>query len=204
MSQKHLSTALLEDVANRILRLDPVALDCLGQMDGKIICVQLKPRQQKPMTVYALPFAGGLRLRESSEEQPHVTLRGNIPFFLNLVAPGSDSAFRSDAKVEIEGDMDLGQSFKETLAGVYVDWEEQVSNILGDDVAHLAGNGFRVFLSWQRYARQRFSRNIREYQQDELGISPQPAGPGNIFPSLDQLEHLLGRLRQRFGNDNKS
>lgn len=200
MSYQQISTALLEDLVNRILRLDQMMLDRLGSMDGKIICLQLLPRDQAPVTIYALPFAGGLRLKDSCDQQADVTLKGNMPFFINLLIPGSESSEQAQAKVEIEGDMDLGQRFKETLAGVRVDWEEHISHYLGDELAHFAGESLRSFLSWQRYARERFAKNIKEYRKDELGISPETDKATDLTGCLEKLGSALGRLRRRSEN----
>ena len=78
-------------------------------------------------------------------------------------------------RVEIRGDTDLAHRFSAVLADLDIDWEEQLSRLTGDVVAHEAGKAARASRTLGRPRTGDITRqNLREYLQEEARLLPTP------------------------------
>ena len=197
---------LLEQFANRILRLDRESLQRLGEFEGKVIAIALAHTAEAVPDFYLLPSAGGLRLLTDYDGVAHVTLRGTVPTLLRLLINGADTTpeLIATRALQIEGDVDLGRRLQRFLEGLDIDWEEQAAGVVGDVVAHRLGNVLRGVRAWRRNATQTLSADIAEYLQEESRLLA-PAGRVEAFlagvdvlrADVDRLEARLRRLQGR-------
>lgn len=198
--------SLLEQFANRILRLDRESLQRLGEFEGKVIAIALVRTAGTAPDFYLFPSAEGLRLVSNYDGVAHVTLRGDLPTLLRVLIDGAKSTpeLIATRALEIEGDVDLGRRFQRFLEGLDIDWEEQTAGALGDVVAHKLGNVVRGMRSWRRNATQTLSADIAEYLQEESRLLT-PARRVEAFleavdvlrADVDRLEVRLRRLQGR-------
>lgn len=199
MSAVQFITAAMEDAANRILRLDSETLQRLGELDGKVVCLQYRQASepQSPLTWYVLPSEGGLRLVRDYDGQADVTITGNLPAFARLMAGDSASAMFASAEMQIRGDMELGQRFQRIMREMEIDWEEHASRYVGDILAHKLGNLLRGMHTWQAQARENLSRDLVEYLQEESLLLPWREGVEAFMRGVDTLRGDIDRLEKR-------
>jgi ubiquinone biosynthesis protein UbiJ len=117
---------------------------------------------------------------------------------------GTDTArtlFSGD--VDITGDVETGQAFKSILDEMDIDWEEQLSRVTGDVVAHQLGNLARRAGEWLRHGGTTLQQDIGEYLQEESRVLPSRieienfiADVGNTAMAVERLEARLQRLRR--------
>jgi len=187
------TTAVLEDIANRFLRLDTRTLRRLGDLDGK--SVQLC--YDGVLSVYVLPFEGGLRLRNEIDGEADVTISGNLPAFARMLVGEIAAAAMAAADMQIKGDMKLGQHFKDIMDNIEIDWEENASRYLGDVLAHKLGNVARTVHDWRVQAYENMTQTAVEFLQQESRLSPSISEVEEYLQGVDAVRNDADRLAQR-------
>ncbi len=194
---------MLEEASSHVLRFDPETLRKLGQLDGKVIGLRLAGvTPSAAAELYLFPSESGFRVKATYEGVPDVTITGNIALFGRLmfgeIVPGATGT----GEMQISGDIELGQRFKDIFAKMQIDWEEHVAAVAGDVAAHQLGNAVRGFRHWSRHAAETFAQDVTEYLQEESGILARRArvdafmhGVDELRAGVDRMEKRLGRLR---------
>ncbi len=186
--------ATLEQLLNQAIRLDPETPKRLSPLHGRVIELQLVGLG---LSLYLIPEPNGIQLLSAFEGEADCTLRGT-PLDLARMRGSQESAnqlFRGS--VEISGDSHLAQQFGDFLAGLDIDWEEQLSKLTGDVIAHEIGNATRGLLSWGRSQSQTFEHNLQEYLQEELRLTPSRLEIDPFFSDVDGLRDDVERLEAR-------
>lgn len=196
MSAPTVFLPLLEDLLNRLLRLDPQALHRLGELDGKIVCLRVAVGSGEPVTLYMAPSEAGLRLL-SNHPAPDVTITGNVPLFARLLF-GEDAPNPSSASaLQISGDIELGQRFQRILRAIEPDWEEQAARLVGDVAAHQLGRAVRALRDWGRYAVRTLGQDVTEYLQEESQTLAKRERVDAFMRAVDTLRADFDRLQKR-------
>lgn len=185
---------VLEAVLNRYLRLDPNAVAALAGLAGEGIAIELLDWGQ---TIYVDITAEGVHLTRTLERAPDAWVRGTPAALAHQLISRDASERLFDGDVTIEGDLGLVQEFREILAGMDVDWEEQLSHAMGDPAAHQLGNLFRDAARWRRDALQTLSDDIAEYLLEEARLLAHPGEVAGFLASVDTLRDDVERLEKR-------
>ena len=187
-----LITTVIEELGNRLLRLDPETLARLGELHGKVIRIDLVGPSK---TLYILPSAAGLRLLTEHDAAPDVTLRGELAVFARL-AFGAGATPRA-GELQISGDIELGQRFQRMLHEIDIDWEEHLSHLVGDVLAHRLGRAARGARAWQAQAVRTLGLDVSEYLQEESRVLPTRREVEAFLDAVDTLRARADRLEQR-------
>jgi len=187
----------LEAALNRYLRLDPDAMVRMAALQQRCIAIELTPLQ---LTLYVVPGANGVQLRSQVESGPDTVLRGT-PLGLAQLGLGSQSSKALfSGSVTIEGDVETGQAFKAILDEMDIDWEEQLSRLTGDVVAHQLGNTARRAASTLRHGRHTLEQDLGEFLQEELRVLPTRIETENFSADVARLgmdaDRLAARIRR--------
>jgi ubiquinone biosynthesis protein UbiJ len=186
--------ATLEQLLNQAIRLDPQAPQRLAPMHGRVIRFVVIGLG---LELYLIPEPGGIQLLRAFEGEPDCTLRGT-PMALARMGETKESADQLfSGAVTIEGDSGLAHRFGEFLSSIDIDWEEQLSRLTGDVVAHEAGNLARGFMRWGADNRRIFGQNLQEYLQEELGLLPSRYEIEPFLADVDRLRDDAERLNAR-------
>lgn len=193
-------TTIVEDLGNRLIRLDPDTLARLGELHGKVIRLEFVGPEK---TLYILPSEAGLRLLTAHDAAPDVTLRGEPAVFARLALGGGAMPA---GELQIKGDLELGQRFQRVLRAIDIDWEEHLSHLVGDVLAHELGRAARGARAWQAQAVHTLGMDVTEYLQEESRMLP-TRGEVEVFlnavdalrAGADRLEQRVARLRMRGG-----
>jgi ubiquinone biosynthesis protein UbiJ len=195
----------LQAALNHALQLDPATLDRLAGLSGKAIELRLRPFG---IRFYMLPGAGGIDLTAELERAPDAVFSGTPLGLLRgaLDRGGRRELFGDDLR--IEGDTELGRRMKGILDGIDIDWEEQLSRLVGDVAAHQIGNLARGLGRWSREAGAGMADNLGEYLHEEARLTPQRrevevfiAAVDVLRTDADRLEQRIARLRRRLDQD---
>jgi len=193
----HLPTAItasIEMAVNRVLQLDEDTLARLQGLQGKVIAIEIRGLD---ISLYLIPGPDQLSVYGRFEGKPDTVLRGT-PIALmrmGLVKHAGDVLFAGD--VEISGDVELGQQFSEILDALDIDWEEHLSHITGDLVAHKLGNAMRSALSWGQQSVDTLGQNVAEYLQEENETLPNRDEVENYVSQVDVLRADVDRMEAR-------
>lgn len=185
--------AALEGAINAVLALDPETVARLRPLEGKVVALSLEGTSA---VLYLLPGADGFRLMGRFEGEPDTTLAGTPLALLRLGRSGTGAGLFGGA-VTIAGDVALGQQVQRILGGLDIDWEEHLSHLLGDPIAHQLGNMARGILQWGGQAVVALQRDGIEYLQEERRDLPPRWEVDEFLAGVDQLRSGVDRLTAR-------
>jgi ubiquinone biosynthesis protein UbiJ len=186
--------AALEQLLNQAIRLDPEARSRLSPLHGRVIELQVIGLG---LSLFLIPNPNGIQLLSQFEGKPDCTLRGTA-FDLARMRNSRESADQLfSGSVQIDGDSHLAQAFGDFLSGLNIDWEEQLSKLTGDVIAHEIGNVARGFLGWAGEQRLTMEQNLQEYLQEEIRLTPSRLEIDPFLQEVDRLRDDVERLEAR-------
>ncbi len=184
----------LENIVDRVLRLDPDTLARLSEFDGKCIGVHLAGAE-RDLEFFLFPSAAGVRVRATYDIAPDVTIRGSVPVFTRLMFGGSPTTRAGE--LHISGDVELGQRFQRVLKSIDIDWEERGARVVGDVAAHQLGRMARELRTWARASRGYLEQDVREYLQEESRLLARREAVDGFLRAVDTLRADTDRMEQR-------
>ena len=185
--------ALLEDAGNRLLRLDSETLRRLGDLQGRVLCIEFRELGRR---LYLHPSESGFRLATESDQPPAVTLRGTLATFARL-GLGAETETLAAGELEIEGDAALGQRLQGIFRNLDLDWEEPLARLFGGPIGHELGRAARAVFSWHRQAFKTFGLNTAEYLQEEARLVPVRYEVEMFLNGVDAVRADVDRLAAR-------
>jgi len=115
---------------------------------------------------------------------------GALPFLL-----ARDETARK--QVEIEGSADLASAVDHLFRNLTWDFEEDLSKVFGDIIAHRLASSGRALAAWQRDAALRLAENLVEYWTEEQPLLARPADVDNFCRNVDTLRDDVARIEKR-------
>lgn len=182
----------LEHAINTVVALDPETQRRLAALSGRIVALELGALVP---TLFLVPTEHGLQVLTRFDGEPDTRISGTPLGLLRMGAGSREGLFGGD--VRIEGDVELGQRFQRILDGLDVDWEEQLSRLTGDVVAHQVGNVVRGATDWMRSAGNTLARDAGEYLQEETELLPGRGEVGYFLDEVDRIRADVDRLAAR-------
>jgi ubiquinone biosynthesis accessory factor UbiJ len=104
---------------------------------------------------------------------------------------------RARGQIEIEGPADLAAAVDELARSLRWDFEEDLSKVLGDVVAHRLAAGSRELAAWHGEAVQRLAENLAEYWTEERPLLLRPADAARFRRESGALQSEVARLESR-------
>ncbi len=198
----------VESALNAYLALDPQVQEKLAKLQGRVIAIELETAPGDTLlTLTMLPGKKGIELLTQYTGEADTTLSG-MPLALakmslaskfeaaNLDCPNaSEVLFSGD--VIIRGDVELGQRFRRILDEMDIDWEEHLSHLAGDILAHKTGNVLREVGQWWQQALSTLANDGTEFMQQESALLPETAELSQFMNEVDTLRGDLDRLEAR-------
>ncbi|MCW8887530.1 MAG: SCP2 sterol-binding domain-containing protein [Gammaproteobacteria bacterium] len=191
-----ITTAILaaaEQAVNRTLELDPKVLLRLESIAGKIIAIEFEGIGER---IFIRPHAKGLDLMGDYDGAVDTTLRGT-PMALLRMSNGKPGEGLFGDGVTITGDIELGQRLQRIFGALDIDWEEHLSHLTGDIVAHQLGEGFRALKRWSKHNNQSCERDISEYLRYETESLPLDWEVKRFMDGVDLMRSDIDRLEAR-------
>ncbi len=187
-------TAAVESALNGYLHLDPDALARSAALQGRVIGLEVSGLG---LRLFFLPGAEGIQVMGRYEGEPDTLLRGTPLALARLGLAGDSGAQMLASEIRIEGDTDLGQTFNELLSSVDIDWEEWLSQAVGDIAAHQIGNSLRGARRWAQRAGTSLRLDTTEYLQEEAGHLPTRVEVERFLDDIDTYRSDVDRLEAR-------
>jgi ubiquinone biosynthesis accessory factor UbiJ len=196
-------TATLENVLNRGLPRSPRAQQLCAELTGRSVAVEVRE-----ITRLLLESNGStLRITRGSTGADAEIVGG--PFGLLALSAEHPEAVLQRGDVEIRGDAELAQKFRELILLLRPDLEEELSGFIGDVPAHQIGRFARMARGWTHRAARTTAQNLAEY----LGHERQHLVPRNegdqflrgvdaVRDDVDRLQARIDLLAQNRGGDN--
>ena len=186
-------TAAVETALNRWLQLDPETRHLLPQFQGRIIEWQLPEFNQ---SLYFFCNGEYFQVLAQYEGKVDTLLIAKLSGLARSMNKQAEKAL-FDGDLKISGDTELGQAFQKLLTSVDFDWEEQLSHLTGDIVAHQIGNAVRSFQQLFSKTGNTFTDNLSEFLQEEARILASKSEIDSFMRGVDELRSDTDRLEAR-------
>jgi len=174
---------------NHLLEQQPWAAERLRPFAGQAVEFRCPPFPDLRFAITDTGFLDRAQAETSSALVVKLT-PGSLPFLL-----ARDETARK--QVEIEGSADLASAVDHLFRNLSWDFEEDISKVFGDLVAHRLASGGRAFAAWQREAALRLAENLVEYWTEEQPLLARPADVARFCRNVDMLRDDLARLEKR-------
>lgn len=184
-----LVAAGLETVLDRVLRLDPDVGPRLAALNGAIIAIE---STDLGLSCYLLPGPHGIQLLDRYDGEPTVHIRGSLMALIR-----QSGGRQQGGEVTVEGDAAVGREFQAILMDLHIDWEEQLSQVIGDVAAHRLGRLWSGVRAWGGQASAVLLRDGGEYLQQELRVLPPHHAVEQFLNAVDVLREDTDRLAMR-------
>ena len=186
----------LEAALNRYLSLDPDAAARMAGLSGHCIAIELRGLD---LTLFILPGKDGIHIMDSidAEDGVDTTLHGTPLGLTQLGLGGNTGKSLFSGDVTITGDVETGQAFKAILDDMDIDWEEQLSQITGDVIAHQLGNMVRRTRRMIGQGRAVLEQDMGEYLKEELRVLPARIEVKNFCADVNRVRNDTDRLAAR-------
>lgn len=183
-----------EKVINHYINLDLEVSRLLSPLDGKVIVVELVGLNT---SIYFQFDRRSVKLLEHYYGLADTYLSGTPLSLLMLSKATHITSALQEYNIELRGDTDVAMHFSNLFTQLDIDWEEHLSKIVGDPLAHMLGNFARSFLSWGKQSCDTIKTNITEYLQEELKQFPTAKEAEYFNEEIDELRHAEERLKAR-------
>ena len=195
-------TATLEDVLNRGLPRSPRAQQLCAELTGRSVAVEVRE-----ITRLLLESTGStLRITRGAAGADAEIVGG--PFGLLALGAEHPEAVLQRGDVEIRGDAELAQKFRELVLLLRPDLEEELSGLIGDVPAHQIGRFARMARGWTHQAARTTVENLAEYLAHERQhLIPRNEGDqflrgvDAVREDVDRLEARIDLLAQKRGGN---
>jgi len=188
-----LFTSLLDLALNQALSLSPLTQQEIQDYEGKCLGVEI---QGMNIFMYLHFSQGNISVLSHPRGEVDAMVIG-APFTLLRMMLERSHQLISEGEVKIDGDMHLVQAVSDTFARFEIDWEEWLSQNIGDVAAHWLGNQHRAASHWRQESLNTFQLNLVEYLQEEVRLLPAPLELQAFYDDVDELRSDVERLEQR-------
>jgi ubiquinone biosynthesis protein UbiJ len=191
--------ASAEAVLNRNIAASSRAAALTRQLEGTSLQVDVDGITRVRTTC----FAGRAALLAGDDSPADAVISGSAPALLQMFKGGTPNS-ETRASVQIRGDAEIANLYRDLFAAARPDLEEELSRWIGDMPARHLSLLARSVRTWARRARRSAGENIAEYLQEEgrdlitkTEIEEFLRGVDGVRESIDRIEARLTRLEQR-------
>jgi len=184
----------LEKALAAYLQLDPDSRQKISKLDGKLIALELRGLN---MTLFFLGEQDKLAIRSIADETPDATISATPLMLAQMTVQKSADKALFAGKMKITGDLDSAQALQDILADVDIDWEEHLSHLVGDVVAHQVGRSVRGLLNWADGSSTSLQEDLSEYLLHEAKLLPDTEDLNNFLNKVDTIRSDIERFSVR-------
>ena len=174
---------------NQLLRREAWARDKLAPFAGEVVELSFAPMPPVHLAI----VDGGLVTAAAADSATTLKIAGK-PGLLAAIAQGEEHLMRA---VEISGNARLASEILALLRYLRWDFEEDLSRVFGDVIAHRMVGTARDLAAWQAEAGRRLAENVMEYAIEERRLVVARPEFGEFSAGVSKLRDDLARLAQR-------
>lgn len=185
--------ATLESAINTALRYDPGSRIALAKLEGQVLALE---STAPPLRMFLAPHSEGVSVMGLFEGEVTTLLRGPLTSLMALTLNQSSNLAASD--VEVMGETALLVNLQRIFANLDIDWEEPLSQWLGDVVGHETADAIRAAKGWVSARGQTATRLAGEYLTEELKSLPSQSELKQFYNDVDELRLAADRCAANF------
>jgi len=183
----------IESLLNRNVAGSTRARELAARLEGRSLEVRATPT---PLAIRFRVAGGRVMVSGGGEGEPDAVIEGTPLSLATLAGPQPEDRLRR-GEVRISGDAETAQSFQKLFKAARPDFEEELSRLVGDPVAHHVASAARGVFEFGRRAAETFARNMGEYLTEESRDLPARAEVEEWVRQVDRLREDADRLEAR-------
>jgi len=184
----------LETALNAMLRLDEEHTQKAAPLTGKTIQFDISDLGLR----FYLAFTNRQTIQVLSfHEDPDVTIIGTSVNLAKMSSMEDANSMVLSQQVTISGDVGTVSQVEKYLAAIDIDWEEHLSRLTGDLLAHKIGNGVRSAMAWLQGTAKSLSDDVSEYARYEAEWLPDTYQRDQFVSAVNQIRNDVDRLEAR-------
>lgn len=189
-------SALFETTSKKAFATDPETLERLARLQGKCVALDIKKLN---FSLYIGIEKDHIAFQSEPEDPKSidVRLKARPSTLLKIARDGIESAELEKGELEIEGDAIIGQRFAGMLNGLDIDWEELLSEKIGDAPAHLLFDVFTKAQQLHATSKKAIQQNVSEFLVEEAKLVSHASQIENYIQSVDILRNDTARFQAR-------
>lgn len=186
-----LAWAPLEVVMNRALTLDPIAVQRMAPLLGKVVAVEIAGLPRTCVVFHS----GAVRLLSDAGAAPHVTLQASLSQLVSAAA--RHTAATAGAGIAVNGDVGTVRDLQAWLNAFHVDWEERLAGVVGPELARPVARVLDELQQWARNVGATVRHDVEEYLKEESDLVPDAAAVSAFSVAVEQVRDDTERLAAR-------
>jgi ubiquinone biosynthesis accessory factor UbiJ len=189
------SIQTFERLINRYLALDPYLQQHLQPLIDQQLSLEIT---DVGLHIHVLFRPNHIEIhRTSNEKTPDLIIQGSSIALWRLFQSDVETFASHLRDVKITGDLQLAQGIKTFFQRLEIDWEEQLSYLTGDVIAHQVFRSLTVLRAWRHEVSNNFLLNLSEYLQEEARYLPSREAVEIFGFEVDTLRDDVERLEAR-------
>ncbi len=184
----------LETALNQLLRLDPDSTQRIKLLEGKCIKINISDWN---ISFFILPYSHGLELMTDYHKPPDTIISGTLSGLIKVGTAKASTTALFDASIMISGDTQAGEALGRILKDLEIDWEEHLSTIVGDSLAHPIAYHAKKAISSGKRSLKSLGENLSEYLHYESQQLPTPFEVEQLIQNIEQLRDDIDRIEAR-------
>ena len=196
MEFRQIIASVLERALNATLAMDPASVQLLAKLDGRVIAMNIESIDG---SFYLLPHRERVTIEINHDQNPDIVIKGGLLAYVRSATASVRGSANPDQLLEISGDAHSVAVLRDFLRSLQLDFEEQLSSLIGDMPARQAGNQIRSFSEWAEQVGQSIAVNTGEYLTEEKQLLVARPRIDRFLIAVDQLRNDTERLASRLG-----
>ncbi len=192
-----LITSTLEVAVNKLSSLDPTFNHRLSPLVGRRLKVEIA-ELKVPLTFVVAEQK--IHILSAKGEANHCAIKTSLSALKTLQDPNQITQLIKQGQLELTGDLQLAQQVSELVKQTDIDWEEHLSDYIGDGLAHKVTTRFKHFGGLLAQKNQDFSDIVSEFAQDEAKLSPHPQEMRQFSERVNQTRAKVDKLAAKIAN----
>jgi ubiquinone biosynthesis protein UbiJ len=184
----------VEKIINAALVYDPSTLRQLTPLQGKVLLVE---SSMPGLRIAVEVGTNGLLLHNDWPDSADVHINGSFVSILNMGINAGEMVSFSGTGVNVTGNLDVLRQLNLIMAGLDIDWEAALAELMGDVPAHILSDAVRKTANARADTLQRAKSAVVEVSQEELRLTPSKNEYDEFVLSVRHLATDTERLSAR-------
>ncbi len=180
-------TAGVESLVSHTLQYDPASQQKISALTD-ILAIELSSPEA---TVYLRGQTDGIAIFNHCESPVSTHIKGSAISLLSLLKPNANLA---KSGVSVVGNTQLLQQWQSVLQQLDIDWEEAISQIIGDIAGPIASQQLHNVFHWASSQAKEQQRLMGEYLTEELKLIPTQAETDRLAERITKTQMDMDRL----------
>jgi len=190
----NLAIALVERIVNATLALDKNLITQLNNVEHQRLLVEIRDWEQRLLVIFSTQK---LHLYLTDEQHGDCMISANIDTLIALKDPSVLTQLIRQDKLDLQGDLNVAQSYSNAFANIDIDWPEHCSKYVGDAGAQQLHLLMQALKKQQTKSFKELSTTITSLCQDELKVTIHPLELEQFKQQNRQLKSQTAQLEMR-------